>query len=66
MCIRDSPAYIQGIRDSYSGTIEEILTDVPELYEQMKAYLQEEQPEDLQKLKFYEDPCLPLLSLIHI
>ena len=57
------PAYIQGIRDSYSGTIEEILTDVPELYEQMRAYLQEEQPEDLQKLKFYEDPCLPLFKL---
>lgn len=57
------PAYIQGIRDSYSDSLEEIVTDVPELYEQMKTYLLEEQSEDQGKLRFYEDKTLPLCKL---
>lgn len=57
------PPYIQGLRDTYSGSLESILTDVPEYYERMKSYLEEEQKEDAAKLKFYEDPTLPLLKL---
>ena len=57
------PSYIQGLRDSYAGSLEAILTDIPAYFEQMKAYLEEEQPEDAGKLQLYADPTLPLLKL---
>lgn len=61
------PAYICGLRDQYSGMLEEILTDEPSLYEEMKAYLEEYQPEDVNKLQFYKDelPLKVLYSLEH-
>ena len=57
------PSYIQGLRDTYSGALEAILTDIPEYYGQMRSYLEAEQPEDIGKLQLYEDPTLPLLKL---
>lgn len=56
------PAYICGLRDQYAGMLEEILTDEPSLYEEMKAYLEEYQPEDVKKLRLYKD-ALPMKAL---
>lgn len=55
--------YICDIRDGYSENIDEFLTDEPELYDYMKAYLEEYQPEDLKKLRIYQDKLLSLTSL---
>ncbi len=60
------PAYIGAIRDSFAGTLSEIITDVPEYYEELQTYLRENQREDAGKLSFYEDPLLPLSKLYRL
>lgn len=55
--------YLCDIRDGYSTTIEEIITDDVELYTEIKAYLTEEQPEDLVKLHLYDDKMVSLNNL---
>lgn len=60
------PNYICDIRDGYAENVEEIVTDDPGLYEHMKAYLTKYQPEDLGKLRFYEDKLLSLTNLYGI
>ncbi|MDE6875860.1 MAG: ribonuclease E/G [Lachnospiraceae bacterium] len=61
------PAYLCGLRDQYSGQLEEFVTDDPALYGQMYAYLSEYQTEDLSKLKLYQEelPLKVLYSLEH-
>ena len=46
------PSYITGVRDAYEAGFPLIVTDDRGLYDQLKAYLKEEQPEDLEKLEF--------------
>lgn len=60
------PFYIAGIRDSFSPSLTEILTDDPEIYQALNTYLETEQPGDKEKLKFYDDPLLPLPKLYQI
>ena len=60
---RSLPSYITGIRDSYAGSLEEIVTDQPVLYEELKDYLLRYQKEDADKLTLYEDSLLPLVKL---
>lgn len=63
-CLYRPPApYIAHIRDSYAGELAQIVTDDEEIYEEVKAYLQEFQPEDAGKLTFYEDALLPMHKL---
>lgn len=57
------PSYILGLRDTYAGTLEAILTDQPDCYGRMKEYLDASQPGDACKLKLYEDAGLPLIKL---
>lgn len=57
------PAYLQALRDVYSDSLEKIVTDDSHLYETMKAYLSVQQPEDMDKLSFYQDAILPLHKL---
>lgn len=60
------PAYVSSIRDAYSYQMEEIITAETDIYETTKNYLQEFQPEDLNKLKLYQDPMVPLIKLYSI
>ena len=57
------PAYLKRLSDLYTGEVEEILTDDRELLKQMTEYLEENQPEDTAKLRFYEDRLLPMNKL---
>lgn len=57
------PFYLSAIRNAYAGKLEEIVTDVPAVYKQLQAYLREYQPEDLYKLRLYEDDRLSLYQL---
>ena len=56
-------AYVSGIRDAYSYDIEEIVTDVPAVYERVSDYLKEFSPSQAEKLVFYKDELLPLYKL---
>lgn len=60
------PASISSVRDTYSANMEEIITDEPEVFQAMEAYLKDSQPEDLGKLRFYQDPMVSLIKLYSI
>lgn len=57
---RQKPEYLTVLQNAYTAQLEEIVTDVPELFREMQEYLKEYQPADLPKLRFYEDRLLPL------
>lgn len=63
---RTPPGYICDIRDGYSDQVDEFVTDDTELYENMKEYLEKHQPEDLEKLRFYQDDTISLADLYGI
>jgi len=63
---RTPPGYICDIRDGYSDQVDEFVTDDTELYENMKEYLEKHQPEDLEKLRFYQDDTISLVDLYGI
>ncbi|MDO5389589.1 MAG: ribonuclease E/G [Eubacteriales bacterium] len=58
--------YLSVLRNTYTRDLEEIVTDIPQLYQQIMSYLTENQPEDLGRLRFYEDALLPLIKLYGI
>lgn len=60
------PGYICDLRDGYADAVDEFVTDDVELYEHMKSYLLDYQPEDLDKLRLYEDGTLTLSNLYGI
>lgn len=61
-----APSYLSGIRDSLKSSLEAVITDQTDIYEALKNYLSENQPEDLSLLVSYEDPLLPLYKLYRI
>lgn len=63
---RTPPGYICDIRDGYSDRLDEFVTDNEELYDNMKDYLNQHQPEDKDKLRLYKDDTLSLSSLYGI
>lgn len=63
-CLFQAPsAFLANIRDSYSWQLEEIITDIPNLYQQIHGFLSQEQTQDLGKLRLYEDELMPLGKL---
>lgn len=63
---RTPPGYLRDIRDGYSESVDEFLTDDEELYENIKEYLIKHQPEDKEKLKLYKDDSYSLSTLYSI
>lgn len=63
-CLKEAVApYITDLKNIYQEGLEEILVEDEALHEQIRAYLEAEQPEDLGKLRHYEDKFLPLHKL---
>lgn len=50
-----APEYVCAVRDGYSDQVEEFITDDEEIYRNLYNYLSNYQPEDLPKLRKYED-----------
>ncbi len=60
-CMHSTGAeYLDLIKGARSGELEEILTDSTDIYEKVKHYLEGFQPEELDKLTFYQDRLQPL------
>lgn len=57
------PAYLKRLSDVYDTSAGRIITDDEDLYEEIRAYLTDCQPEDLGKLSFYRDELLPMKKL---
>lgn len=60
------PPYLDAILGSRSENLQEILTDDKEVYEQIQNFLQDEMPENIGKLRFYEDQTLSLKALYRL
>lgn len=60
---RAFPPFLREIRDAYADTLKAIVTDKQELHDEIFHYLSLNQPKDLEKLVFYEDPLLSLSAL---
>lgn len=63
-CVKKSrSSYLNSILGTRSEQLQEILTDSPEIYQEILDFMKEEMPEDAGKLRFYEDRMLPLAAL---
>ena len=60
------PDYIRIVRDGYSDVFEEFITDDEKIYETLREYLADFQPEDLDKLSFYDNADYPLDAKFNI
>lgn len=63
---QEPPAYAAGIRNLRKEQLLEIITDEPHIYETLSQYLSVYQPEDLGKLRFYQEEELTLDCLYGI
>ncbi len=61
-----APSYLSGLRDSLKESLEAVITDDTDIYEAIKEYLIQYQPEDLNILTLYQDKLLPLEKLYRI
>lgn len=66
LLLEAEPFYLSAVRDAYSQELEEIVTDDRELFAGLCEYLAQYQPEDLPKLRLYEDRLLPLYKLFSL
>ncbi len=60
------PSYIGSLRDTYGDFMEEIVTDQTDIFAGIQEYLKACQPQDLGRVRFYEDPLLSLSKLYSI
>lgn len=56
------PEYIRQLRDTASF-LEEVVTDLPEVRDRITEHFRQEAPDELGKLRFYDDPMIPLVKL---
>lgn len=62
----EGQGYLTTIKNTYMTSVDQIITDNTEIHENIKQYLSLYQPEDLEKLQFYEDRLLPLYKLYNL
>lgn len=63
LLMQDEAPYIKQLRNIRQDELEEITTDDPEIYEEAKQFLEAHQPEDLKKLRLYQDASYSLWKL---
>lgn len=56
-------SYLTDIRDTYHYLYSQIITDDQLLYDNIKEYIQENMPDDMDKLRLYEDTSYPMAKL---
>lgn len=66
-CLKRAPQpYLTELKNVPQEGLTEIVIEDVSLYEETKTYLEAHQPEDLKKLRLYEDKLLPLYKLYSI
>lgn len=63
---QEEQEYIKLIKNAYAEQMEQIVTDDKNIYENIQKYLEVFQPEDLDKLVYYEDQLLPMKKLYNL
>ena len=66
LVLETEPFYVAAVRDAYGRDLDEIITDVPEIGEMIRGYLEEISPELKEKFRFYQDKLLPLYKLYRV
>lgn len=61
--VQAPPSYITDLKNVYTEGLTEIVIQGEGLYRQVREYYEKEYPDELGKLRLYEDPKLPLSSL---
>lgn len=62
----ETAPYLARVRDCSDSLTDEILTDDEAIFRDVRRFLNEEQPEMSAKLRFYEDPLVPLEKVYSI
>lgn len=57
------PEYLCRLRDARKSELEQIITDEPEVYQEIKQYLRSDQRASEEKLRFYQDTVISLDQL---
>ncbi|HEY8521212.1 MAG TPA: Rne/Rng family ribonuclease [Gammaproteobacteria bacterium] len=63
---QEGNAIIRALRDYLSNDIGEILIDNQQVYEEAREFMERVLPHNLRKLKFYDDPTVPLFTRFQI
>ena len=58
--------YLTKLRNIYQEGLTDIVIEDKVIYQEVKEFLEKEQPEDLDKLRLYEDNLLPLYKLYSV
>ena len=56
------PVYLTTLRDIYSENLTDIVTDDPEIFQQITSYLKETSPEEESKARFYQDKASSVIQ----
>ena len=63
-CLKSAPKeYLSELKNIYQEGLTDIVIEDKTIYIEVKDYLEKEQPEDLDKLRMYEDKLIPLHKL---
>jgi len=66
-CLKHAPKeFLTDLRNIYQEGLTDIVIEDKELYNEVKVYLEEKQPEDVAKLRYYEDKLLPLYKVFSL
>ena len=66
-CLKAAPkSYLTELRNIYQEGLTDIVIEDKVIYQEVKEFLASKQPEDLEKLRLYEDKTLPLHKLYSI
>ncbi len=66
-CMKSSPKqYLTELKNIYQEGLTDIIVEDEEIFSEVQTFLEETQPEDLEKLSFYSDKLLPLHKLYSI
>ncbi len=65
LVFQDSNAIVRALRDHLANDIGEIIVDDPETHEECKQFMERAMPQNLRKLRMYEDP-VPLFTRFQI
>ncbi len=63
---QEGNAIVRAIRDHFSNEIGEILIDDKDVYQEALDFMERVIPHNVKKLKFYEDPSVPLFGRFQI
>jgi len=63
---QEGNAIVRAVRDYFSNEIGEILIDREDVYQEAREFMERVMPHNLHKLKYYDDPTVPLFTRFQI